>query len=136
MVALILGYALPFMPLLKVSYFERSFGVFNFLQKRTKTSLIVVKLNSFVHFLEETSACKNHFDFVWPLVCLNFGTEVLGPKLPMMEKWTRFLWWKGKKLGNNDFTYHAVQCSTLIAIPRGSTNPAKSQYFGFITISL
>ena len=37
-------------------------------KNRTKTSLIVVKLNSFIHFLEETSAWKNHFDFVWPLV--------------------------------------------------------------------
>ena len=36
-------------------------------KNRTKTSLIVVKLNSFVRFLEETSDWKNHFDFVWPL---------------------------------------------------------------------
>ena len=43
--------------------------VFNFLQN-TKTSLIAVKLNSFVRFLEETSAWKNHFDFVWPLTTL------------------------------------------------------------------
>ena len=35
-------------------------------KKRKKTSLIVVKLNSFVRFLEETSAWKNRFDFVWP----------------------------------------------------------------------
>ena len=36
-------------------------------KKQTKTSLIVVKLNSFVRFLEESSAWKNHFDFVWIL---------------------------------------------------------------------
>ena len=32
------------------------FGVFNFLQKTNKTSLIVVKLSLFVRFLEETLA--------------------------------------------------------------------------------
>ena len=36
-------------------------------KKRTKISLIVAKLNSFVCFLEERLAWKNHFDFVWPL---------------------------------------------------------------------
>ena len=35
-----------------------------------KISRQVVKSNLFVLFLEETSACKNHFDFVWPLVFL------------------------------------------------------------------
>ena len=43
------------------------FGVFTFFQKRTKTSRQVVKSNLFVRFLEETSAWKNHFEFVWPL---------------------------------------------------------------------
>ena len=38
-----------------------------FSKKRTKTSLIVVKLNSFVCFLEGTLAWKNHFHLVWPL---------------------------------------------------------------------
>ena len=32
-----------------------------------KTSRQVVKSNLFVRFFEETSACKNHFTFVWPL---------------------------------------------------------------------
>ena len=36
-------------------------------KKLTKTSFIVVKLYFFVRFLEEMSAWKNHFDFVWPL---------------------------------------------------------------------
>ena len=44
------------------------FGVLNFLLKTKKTSLIVVKLNSFVRSLEEMLTWKNHFDFVWPLV--------------------------------------------------------------------
>ena len=47
------------------------FGVFNFFQKMNKNKstwgIIVVKSNSFIHFLEETSAWKNNFDFVWPL---------------------------------------------------------------------
>ena len=53
------------------------FGVFNFFNFFQKTNenkstwgIIVVKLNSFVRFLEETSAWKNHFDFVWPLAIL------------------------------------------------------------------
>ena len=33
-----------------------------------KTSPQVVKWILFVHFLEETSAWKNHFEFVWPLI--------------------------------------------------------------------
>ena len=37
-------------------------------KKRTKTSRTVVKTNSFVRFLEEMSASKNHFEFAWPLV--------------------------------------------------------------------
>ena len=36
-------------------------------KKRTKTSRHVVKTNLFVCFLEETSAWKNYFEFVWPL---------------------------------------------------------------------
>ena len=48
------------------------FGVFNYFQKTNKNKstwgTIVVKSNSFVRFLEETSAWKYHFDFVWPLV--------------------------------------------------------------------
>ena len=47
------------------------FGVFNFFQKMNKNKstwgIIVVKLNSFVQFLEESLAWKNHFNFVWHL---------------------------------------------------------------------
>ena len=57
------------------------FGVFNFIQKMNKNKstwgITVVKSNLFVHFLEETSAWKNHFDFVWPLrkekICIIAG---------------------------------------------------------------
>ena len=48
-----------------------TFGVFNFLQKTNENKstwgIIVVKLNLFVLFLEETLCWKNHFEFVWPL---------------------------------------------------------------------
>ena len=44
----------------------------NFFQRTNENKstwgIIVVKSNSFVHFLEETSAWKNHFHYVWPLV--------------------------------------------------------------------
>ena len=47
------------------------FGVFNFFQKTNENKstwgTIIVKSNSFVHFLEETLAWKNHFNLVWPL---------------------------------------------------------------------
>ena len=47
------------------------FGVYNFFQKTNENKstwgIIIVKSNSFIRFLEETSAWKNHFDFVWPL---------------------------------------------------------------------
>ena len=42
------------------------FGVFTSFQKRNQNKL-VVKSNLFVIFLEEKSAWKNHFEFVWPL---------------------------------------------------------------------
>ena len=50
------------------------FSVFDFFQKtnenKSNWDTIVVKLNSFVWFLEESSAWKNHYDFVWPLAYL------------------------------------------------------------------
>ena len=36
-------------------------------KKRTKTSRILVKTNSFVRFLEEIDDPKNHFEITWPL---------------------------------------------------------------------
>ena len=47
------------------------FGVFDFLQKTNENKstwgIIVVKSNSFVHFLEEIEDTKNHFEIIWPL---------------------------------------------------------------------
>ena len=36
-------------------------------ENKSTVGMMVVKSNSFVCFLEETSAWKNHFEFVWPL---------------------------------------------------------------------
>ena len=59
---------------LQVSWFRNVFLVSSLSsKKRTKSSQQVVKSNLFVHFLEETSAWKNHFEFVWPLKsCIYF----------------------------------------------------------------
>ena len=47
------------------------FGAFDFFQKTNENKStwgnIVVKSNSFGRFLEESSAWKNHYNFVWPL---------------------------------------------------------------------
>ena len=63
---------------------KRLFGVFNFFQKMNENKsiwgIIVVKTNSVIWFLEETSAWKNHFDFVWPLL-LRFA------------HWTQLFFW-------------------------------------------
>ena len=48
------------------------YGVFNFFQKRTKTSRILVKTNSFIRFLEESSAWQFAFKINWPLVEITF----------------------------------------------------------------
>ena len=50
---------------------KRFFDVFYFLQKTNKNKsnwgIIVVKSNSFFHFLEENGDTKNHFEILWPL---------------------------------------------------------------------
>ena len=60
---------------IKVSWFRKNFLVSSVsFKKQMKISLPevskVVKSNLFVRFLEETSAWKNHFKFVWPLAKL------------------------------------------------------------------
>ena len=73
---------LDFNFLIKFSSFRNAFLVSSISsKKRTKTSLIVVKLNSFLCFLEETSAWKNRFDFVWPLETFKNITILLLPKI-------------------------------------------------------
>ena len=49
-------------------FYFKGIGVFTFIQKQTKTSQQVVKLNLFGHFFGEMSAWKNQFEFVWPLL--------------------------------------------------------------------
>ena len=41
-------------------------------KKQTKTSRQVAKSNLFIRYLEETSAWKNPFEFVWPLINPNY----------------------------------------------------------------
>ena len=57
------------------------FGVFNFLKKTNKNmstwGFIVVKKNLFVSFLEETSAWRNRFDFVWPLAGAEYANGII-----------------------------------------------------------
>ena len=50
-------------------YFSLHKGQFNFemVFGWTKTSRLVVKMNSFVHYLEEIDDLKNHFEMNWPL---------------------------------------------------------------------
>ena len=55
------------------------FGVFNFFQKtnenKSNWGIVIVKSNSLVRFLEESSAWKNDYDFVWPLILIGFLNE-------------------------------------------------------------
>ena len=48
------------------------FGVFNFFQKtdenKSTWGILVVKSNSFVHFLEDFMAWQFAFEFYWPLL--------------------------------------------------------------------
>ena len=61
------------------------FDVFDFLQKTNENkstwSIIVVKLNSFVRFLEEIEAIKNPFEIISPLENSknSWGQMFLGP---------------------------------------------------------
>ena len=43
------------------------FAILEFFQKNERNNSIGKKTNSFVRFLEESSAWKKHYDFVWPL---------------------------------------------------------------------
>ena len=47
------------------------FGIVDFLQKMNENKstwgIIVVKSNSFFHFLEEIEDIKDHFEIIWPL---------------------------------------------------------------------
>ena len=58
------------------------FGVFNFLQKMNENKstwgIIVVKLNSFIRFLEKIEDAKNYFEIIWPLV-LPMDPQIFSP---------------------------------------------------------
>ena len=67
------------------------FCVFDFFQKmkenKSTWSIIVAKSNSFVRFLDESSAWKNHYYFVWPLAWYNFINEKQNWKLQKLIVW-------------------------------------------------
>ena len=56
----------------------KCFFVFNFFQK-TKTHRIVVKTNSFIHFLEEFTAWQFAFKIIWPLLAGFTGRQSVMP---------------------------------------------------------
>ena len=67
-------------------------GVFNFLQKTNENKstwvIIVVKLNSFVHFLEEIDDLKNHFEINWPLIITFTRNE--SQQTTLINKWALY----------------------------------------------
>ena len=57
-----------FYRLIKVRWFQNAFLESSISsKKRTKTCCILVKMNSFVRFLEEFTACQFAFEIYWPL---------------------------------------------------------------------
>ena len=50
-------------------------------KKRTKTSITVVKLNSFVRFLEEIEDTKNLFEIIRPLLAKEIHYSILHKSL-------------------------------------------------------
>ena len=57
------------------------FWVGDFLQKTNENKstwgIIVAKLNSFVHFLEEIDDPKKHFEINWPLASTHYLSMIL-----------------------------------------------------------
>ena len=73
------------------------FGVFDFLQKTNENKstwgAIVVKLNSFVRFLEEIEDTKNHFETIWPLIetkLYQFSKFLLIVSFLLLSEWIFF----------------------------------------------
>ena len=91
-----------------------SFWCLHFLPKKTKTSWQVVKSNLFVHFLEEISACKNHFEFVWPLGFKPKLIQIFPPGMCALHEtyWHEIFRWLKKKTRNlNKMTLRSsVRC--------------------------
>ena len=95
------------------------FVVFNFLQKtnvkKQTCGFIVVKQNSFVRFLEEKSAWKNNFDFVWPLVhCPN--SEITSHSAVLQRRPNR------TELRSMDCNHHLVFLTLFSNFSRSAVN--------------
>ena len=69
------------------------FGVFNFFQKWTKTCRILVKMNEFIHFLEEFTAWQLAFEINWPLPLFGLESRTVLKKMI----WKSF-WWVENRL--------------------------------------
>ena len=52
-------------------------GILEFFQKMNERIRPQKNSNSFVRFLEESSAWKNHFDIVWPLLHIPFVRSII-----------------------------------------------------------
>ena len=97
------------------------FGVFNFFQKmnenKSSSGIIVVKSNSFVHFLEEFTACQFAFKFYWPLQALEIAkgqwnskancqavnsSEKRTTNIPQVDLFS-FIFWKNLKTPKRHF---------------------------------
>ena len=82
------------------------FGFFNFFKKKTKTRRILVKMNSFVRFLEKFMAWQFAFEINWPLD--------LAGNLPD-RKWTnhdntrQYMDLDGKKVATSNLPFKAFE---------------------------
>ena len=72
------------------------FGVFSLFQNTNENKstwgIIVVKSNSFIHILEEMSAWKNHFNFVWPLVGAKPAQNLKSFVISYFLFWPALIW--------------------------------------------
>ena len=88
------------------------------LKNEQKKSLIIVKLNSFVRFLEETSAWKNHFDFFWPLLYIPASSIVASL---MLKVWSSH-WSSGVTSIENRAKFLSAE-SILVSSKSSSPSP-------------
>ena len=103
------------------------FGVFNFFQKMNENKstwgvIVHSKVEFVCSFLEETSAWKNHFDYVWPLEAPlalegsgSLKTMIIKKLTKMMETYLTKCWKMNLR------TAKFVLGSRLINLPSSST---------------
>ena len=88
--------------------------------KRKQVSLqcIVVRLNSFVLFLEETSTWKNHFDFIWPLLQIKLGfiKNQLANQIHRFKKMSEKCKSREMETGKRSTTFNCFQFTIFISV--------------------